>query len=435
MKRSGTSFGTARLAANVAGALALLAGAGPVQAATPRAPHCAGTAYTANTGDNTLSVIDMSTDRVIATIPVGKGPAIPIFTRDGRRAYVNNSADDTISEIDPVAHRVIRTIALPKGYGGSGFALSPDGRHAVTTKITYPAQALIVDLQSGRATGPIEVGNGSERVAISADGRLAYVADGDPKADHGSIRILDLASATVIKTVPVGKFPFNLVVMPDGKTVYVANVLGSSISVLDTATNTIVQTIPTAPYPNGLALSHDGRTIYITNFAGGTMQTLDLATRKVSAPIPTSARPSYIALSPDGAQAYYVHPTGNTVSVVDTRTFGLASTITVGKAPTAIGACPFAGAPRTVAAAPAPATPAAASRARFSVETTPLGELLDTPATRAVLLKHAPSIATNPRIAEARGLTLGVLQSMSSDLISSDTLAAIDADLARITAP
>jgi para-nitrobenzyl esterase len=197
----------------------------------------------------------------------------------------------------------------------------------------------------------------------------------------------------------------------------------------------VINTIPTAAYPNGMALARNGRSIYITNFAGGTMQVLDLKTQKVSAPVRTSANPSYLALSASGDQAYYVHPMGNTVSVVDTKNFGLAGTIIVGKNPTAIGACPFPGKARIVAAArPLESTSTKLAAQRFSVDTTPLGELLDNPAARAVVLKHLPMIVDNPRVEMLRGITLSVGRTMSNTMISEDALKAIDAELATLPA-
>jgi YVTN family beta-propeller protein len=221
--------------------------------------------------------------------------------------------------------------------------------------------------------------------------------------------------------------------MSNGKTAYVANIFGGAISVIDTGTRSVIDTIKTAPFPNGLALARNGRSIYITNFSGGTMQVLDLKTRKVSAPVRTSRNPSYLALSADGKQAYYVHPMGNTVSVVDTKTLGLASTIVVGKNPTAIGACPFPGRARVVAAAQPPA-PADSAGQRFSVDTTPLGELLDNAEARAVVTRHVPTIVDNPQIGAMRGMTLSVIRIMGSGMVSEAQLKAIEADLAKLPA-
>lgn len=95
----------------------------------------------------------------------------------------------------------------------------------------------------------------------------------------------------------------------------------------------------------------------------------------------------------------------------------------------------FAGA---FAAAPAFAQPAAdgaapAASAAPSTAATPLGDLLDNPATRAVLDKHVPEMVSSPQIDMARGMTLKSLQPYAPNL-TDEKLAAIDADLAMLPA-
>ena len=80
--------------------------------------------------------------------------------------------------------------------------------------------------------------------------------------------------------------------------------------------------------------------------------------------------------------------------------------------------------PGGAAAAPAP-------HGKFSAETT-MAVLLDTPQTRAVLMRHVPGVVTSPQIAMARGLSLKQLAGFAKAGISPEKLAAIDADLAKI---
>jgi YVTN family beta-propeller protein len=54
-------------------------------------------AYVANSGDNTVSVINTATNTVVATIPVGPAGANPFgvaFTPDGTLAYVTNGSNN-----------------------------------------------------------------------------------------------------------------------------------------------------------------------------------------------------------------------------------------------------------------------------------------------------------------------------------------------------
>lgn len=89
-------------------------------------------------------------------------------------------------------------------------------------------------------------------------------------------------------------------------------------------------------------------------------------------------------------------------------------------------ALPFA-ATSALAADPAPA----AAPAKLSSETD-LGTLLDNPAAKAVLEKHIPTIVSNPQMEMARALSLKQIQGYAGDALSDETLAKIDADLAKI---
>lgn len=88
----------------------------------------------------------------------------------------------------------------------------------------------------------------------------------------------------------------------------------------------------------------------------------------------------------------------------------------------------------TAVAAHAADTKAAApaAKAAYSTEETPLGELLDDPAAKAVLAKHLPDIVNGEGIDMARGMTLKGLQGYAADQVTDAKLAAIDADLKQL---
>ena len=60
--------------------------------------------------------------------------------------------------------------------------------------------------------------------------------------------------ATVVATVPVGLSPEGVAITPDGKNAYVANSGSGTVSVIDTATNTVAATVPVGPSPEGVAI-------------------------------------------------------------------------------------------------------------------------------------------------------------------------------------
>ncbi|MDE2442365.1 MAG: hypothetical protein KGP14_15215 [Betaproteobacteria bacterium] len=88
-------------------------------------------------------------------------------------------------------------------------------------------------------------------------------------------------------------------------------------------------------------------------------------------------------------------------------------------------------APTTAAfAADAPAV----AKAAYSTADSDLGTLLDNPATKAVLSKYIAEMISNPQIDMARSMTLRQLQSYAGDKLTDDTLAKIDAELAKVPA-
>ena len=77
--------------------------------------------------------------------------------------------------------------------------------------------------------------------------------------------MIDTATNTVVATVTVGTGPVGVAVTPDGKHAYVTNVVPNTVSVIDTATNTVVATIRWGLIPQGVAVTPDGKHAYVTN--------------------------------------------------------------------------------------------------------------------------------------------------------------------------
>lgn len=88
--------------------------------------------------------------------------------------------------------------------------------------------------------------------------------------------------------------------------------------------------------------------------------------------------------------------------------------------------------PLMVAGAEEPAA-TQAQVASYSTADTALGELLDTPETRAVLEAHvSQELFDSPQLDMARGMTLRQLQPFATDILSDEVLAEVDADLAKL---
>lgn len=83
---------------------------------------------------------------------------------------------------------------------------------------------------------------------------------------------------------------------------------------------------------------------------------------------------------------------------------------------------------------PLPQSAAAPASPAYTTAATDIGTLLDDPAAKAVLDKHAPQFTANSQIQMARSMTLRQIQSYASDVLTDEVLTKIDADLAKLPA-
>jgi YVTN family beta-propeller protein len=300
---------------------------------------CGHLAYVTNSYSNTLSVIDLAENRLVASYPTGTAPVNPTFNRDWSKLYFANVKDGTLSVVDAKAG----TIAATMSAGGphpSGLRFLPDGRHLVISyigeKVTEAGSLGIMDLDSGKLVKTIPVGAQSERFDITPDGKRAYVAN----LVAQTVSAVDLEKGAVVATIPSPeKFPFNVLVSPKGLRAFVATVMGNSILEIDTSTNTVLSTIRTAPGPNGMTFTPDGDNILITAIYAGRLQAYNLSAKVVSDGSFVGLLPGFIRLAPDGLKGIFVRPYGRQVSIFDGTTLQVIQNIETGIGPSTVAIC------------------------------------------------------------------------------------------------
>jgi len=300
---------------------------------------CGHRAYVANSFSNTLSVIDLENNRLVANHPTGTAPVNPTFSHDWTKLYFSNVEDGTLSIVDTKTGQIVDTVPAG-GAHPSGLRFLPDGRHLVISYIgekTSDAGALgMMDLKTGKMVWKVPVEAQSERFDITPDGKRAYVAN----LVGQTISVVDLEKGEIIATIPSSeKLPFNVLVSPSGKRVLVAAVMGSTIMEIDTQTNQVVRTVKTAAGPNGMTFTPDGYNVLITNVYAGKMQAYNLTTGIVSDGSFVGLLPGFIRLAPDGLKGIFVRPYGRQVSIFDGTTMQVIENIETGIGPSTVAIC------------------------------------------------------------------------------------------------
>jgi YVTN family beta-propeller protein len=269
-------------------------------------------AYVSIPSLNKVSVIATATETVTTSISL-PNPQWVAISPDGTRVYVTTDGPgflDNVSVIDTTTNTVIATVAA--GRGAEDVAVSPDGSYVYVTNFLDDTIS-VIDTATDTNIGAIPVGDAPGRVAFSPDGAYAYLADID---DH-VIRVINNTTHTIETSIDVGSTPQWVAVSPDGTRLYTANNIDKTVSVVDVATGTLIATVPIGGYPNSVAVSPDGTLAYVANFFDDNVKVIDATTNAVIASVPVIDGPWVVVVSPDGTRAYVTHLNDNVVSVIE----------------------------------------------------------------------------------------------------------------------
>jgi len=86
--------------------------------------------------------------------------------------------------------------------------------------------------------------------AVTGDRATAYVANGS-----GTVTPIRTATSTALAPVKAGRLPQAIAITPDGKTAYVANGQSGVVIPIRTATNTALRPIKTGYSPDAIAIT------------------------------------------------------------------------------------------------------------------------------------------------------------------------------------
>jgi DNA-binding beta-propeller fold protein YncE len=193
-----------------------------------------------STPDNKLYVIDLEADppALIATVEVGQQPSGMAINQAGDLALIANRASNSISVVSIDGKEVAHVGEVDMGGQVAAVAIAPDGKRALAAKFPEHKVALLaIDGQTVTYDGQdIPVGLWPYNVAITPDGALALTADNgnagssDGHVDTVSVIDLEAEPPRVIDKVVVGDAPEGFAISPTGE-IAVAILLNGSAAV------------------------------------------------------------------------------------------------------------------------------------------------------------------------------------------------------------
>jgi len=351
-------------------------------------PHVAGAlerVYVPNHKAHTVSVIDPATLKVVNTFKVGLYPQHVVPSWDLKTLYVANNAENSdkgsLTEIDPKTGKPGKTIPVDDPYN---MYWSPDGKHAIVVAEAFKRldfrDPVTMKLDFSIATPDCD---GINHADFSIDSRYAFFTC----EFNGALTKIDLANRKVVGTIKLSRYfdrpealalvkaslktpkyvpdpkqpgeqicvtpgmPQDVRFSPDGRTLYVADMMADGVHVVDPDTFRQYAFIPTGVGAHGLYPSRDAKLLYVANRGSnyvhgkpkgkGSVSVIDFSSGRVlkTWPIPGGGSPDMGNVSADGRHIWLSGRYDDVVYRVDT-TSGAVDFIPVGKQPHGLAVWP-----------------------------------------------------------------------------------------------
>jgi len=314
-------------------------------------PAAGQTLIVGNKAEATVSLVDLGSGEVRATLPTGEGPHEVEVSSDGRWAVVadygvRGSDGNTLTVIDVPEARVVRTIDLGEHSRPHGMRWLDDRRVAVTTEGSR--SVVVVDVIAGELETVIPTGQKiSHMVATTPDGSRAFVAN----IGSGTVSVLDLEAGAKVLDVATGEGAEGVAVTPGGSQVWVTNRADDTVTVLDADTLDEIATLDCPSFPIRAEATPDGEHVIVTGARSGDLsvfttdpprrvrtiafdsETEDPKGRLFGDRFGDSPVPIGIELAPDGSTAWVALANADRIAVVDLQSWRVTGTLTAGKEP------------------------------------------------------------------------------------------------------
>lgn len=275
----------------------------------------------------TANVMNMSGDAGMS-LPAQAGGAM------------NMNVGDEIVVIDPRTDKIIKRIETEAGAHLSHVVLSPDSDYAVAvaqaTGVIYKINARTFEIEDGI---PVEKGSEPHGIRISPDGKTAYIAILMGK----KLGILDIKTMS-LSYLPLKGATVQTAVTPDGKYALASLYDARSLAVYEISSEKLTYVdLPNAKGPMQIYAAPDSRYIYLADqgyyfnrYTGRLVYKIDLKEMKVAQKIKSGYGPHGVVVSKDGKFVYVTNLLDNNLSVIDAGSGKVVAKIKVGLMPNGV---------------------------------------------------------------------------------------------------
>jgi YVTN family beta-propeller protein len=256
-------------------------------------------------------------------------------------------SDFQLALVDPATQKVL--VKLPTGLGPHEVAVSPDGRSAYVSNFgrysVFPAgdtehdkaghTITVVDLVQRKVKATFDLGThtGPHGMIVSHDGKLLWTTTETPQA----VLEIDTATGKILHVWNTNQERSHMIVATPNETkFYVTNTVSGSVSEIDRSTGE-VKVLSTGPGTEGIAISPDGKEVWAASRLDDKISIISTATDTIVAAFPGGGKgPKRMDFTPDGKQVWVTNPSSNQTTIFDARARELLASLTLSKGPSGV---------------------------------------------------------------------------------------------------
>ncbi|WP_363925346.1 cytochrome D1 domain-containing protein [Polynucleobacter sp. GWA2_45_21] len=292
-----------------------------------------------NSGEATVSLIDMPSRKVIKAVPVGKEPHHLMMTPDQKTLLIANAAGNDVVLMNPTTGEL--TGRIPDIIDPYQIGYSPNHKWFVANGNrldrvdVYHAQG--ADLKLAKS---IKLGKTPSHVAFTADSKIAFIT----LQDSNELAAIDLDTQTVIWKMTTGKVPAGVWMTPGDQYLLVGITGEDNVQVIDWKNRKEVKRIFTGKGAHNFRPLGDKKHVFVSNRIASTISMINMQTLEKTGDITgLPAGPDDMEITPDGKTMWVTLRFSKKVGVIDIPSMKLMTVIPVGKSPHGVFFAPRAG--------------------------------------------------------------------------------------------
>jgi YVTN family beta-propeller protein len=233
-----------------------------------------------------MAVIDVASQKLVNTVDFGHPvrPHLPVLGPPVKGypqglLYVTTELDQSVTVIDPQTLKILGSI--PTGSKDSHMlAVSHDGKRGYTANVGSGTVS-VLDLAGRKTLAVIPVSGQVQRISISMDDKWVFTSD----QTKPQLAVIDTATNQVAKWIPLGSTGYGTAPTPDGRWLLVAMPKSNQVAVIDLKNMEVAKNIEVAATPQAVLVRPDGKVGYVSCDQSGQVAEIDLATWKITGTI------------------------------------------------------------------------------------------------------------------------------------------------------